>query len=447
MALMNIPMLEHYAKQGKNVLFEGHRGVGKTATIDGVFTGLGLNWKYFSTPTMDPWVDLVGVPKVREREGLKPVAELIRPSYIEDDVYEAIFFDELNRADPKTLNAVMELIQFRSINGHKLKNLKCIWGAINPYDADGTYQVEELDPALIDRFHCYIKFPYKLDEAFLRGKYPSVATYFIDWWNDLPVDAQLRVSPRRLEYLIEGHLDGSRMEDIVASEGKINIKQLRDSIRTIPFKQLLIETADADAAAIVLKDGNNVTKLLDLVKKKDAAATEFFTKFRGQLSEEIIQPFVDAVSASKSKKGPEVTIKSFEHLIDQIPEKNVDAGTGTMINNLDIRHLYVNGHTMQKDVQTLINARPNRLRFLANRLCDIIMHCQQKTVDKLIWGQACPTALTVTNFQQIMNCLMPHAATSNIWTPRQLPYIQTKINAAMRHGDQSPQAKPLAEAA
>ena len=41
-------------------------------------------------------------------------------------------FDELNRAKPKVRNAVMELIQFRSINGIKFNNLRMIWAAINP---------------------------------------------------------------------------------------------------------------------------------------------------------------------------------------------------------------------------------------------------------------------------------------------------------------------------
>ena len=42
--------------------------------------------------------------------------------------------DEFSRAHKKVRNAVMELIQFKSINGRKFKNLKIVWAAINPDD-------------------------------------------------------------------------------------------------------------------------------------------------------------------------------------------------------------------------------------------------------------------------------------------------------------------------
>jgi len=52
-----------------------------------------------------------------------------------------LFFDELNRAHPKVLNAVFELVQFRSINGDKLPRLQCVIAAINPPGAG--YHVQE----------------------------------------------------------------------------------------------------------------------------------------------------------------------------------------------------------------------------------------------------------------------------------------------------------------
>jgi hypothetical protein len=441
MSLLNIPMLEHYAKTGRNVLFEGHRGVGKTATINQVFNGLGLKWKYFSTPTMDPWVDLVGMPKVVERDGgRKAVTDLIRPWYIEDDVYEAIFFDELNRANSKTLDAVMELIQFGSINGHKLNNLKCVWGAINPYDDSGTYQVEELDPALIDRFHCYIKVPYKLDEAYLRLKYPQIAIYFIDWWNALPADAQAKISPRRLEYLIQAHLDGGRMEDVVESKGTINIKELRDSIKTLPFKDALAQANDLEAAKAILSNGNNVTKLLDLVKKKDQAATDFFTKFKGELPQEIIAPFVEAVQATKSKAAKIITVKSFDEIVNSLPDEKADAGCGSRINEMDFRVLMSNGNTFETEIMKMHQTKPHMVRKLANRFADILISCRQDTIDRLMWGMAGRVGNRPTNFQQIVQVLVKMHHRGDAWTSKQYQHIQGKYDRAMEpaHGMSNP---------
>ena len=54
--------------------------------------------------------------------------DLVRPQEFQDDEVEAIFMDEFSR-HKKVRNAVMELIQFKSINGRKFKNLKIVWAA------------------------------------------------------------------------------------------------------------------------------------------------------------------------------------------------------------------------------------------------------------------------------------------------------------------------------
>ena len=77
-------------------------------------------------------------------------------------------FDELNRAHLRVLNAVLEIIQFKSINGELLPNLKMVWAAINPPESD--YQVEDLDPALVGRFHMYVKIKAFLDMDFLKTR-------------------------------------------------------------------------------------------------------------------------------------------------------------------------------------------------------------------------------------------------------------------------------------
>src|SRR5579862_8258869 len=128
--VFNIPRLERYRDLGLNVMLKGHAGVGKTEVIKHVFRD--LKWKYFSASTMDPWVDLIGVPRTHVDKQLGDVLDLVRPRFVVENQIEAIFLDELNRAPEKVLNALMELIQFRSINGFKFTNLKMIWIAINP---------------------------------------------------------------------------------------------------------------------------------------------------------------------------------------------------------------------------------------------------------------------------------------------------------------------------
>ena len=191
-------ILEHAAEHGFNVLLSGKHGVGKTALVKLCFEEAGLNWKYFSASTMDPFVDLCGVPK--EVNG-KLV--MIRPESIDFDNVEAIFLDEYNRSHKKIRNAVMELIQFGSINGFKLPKLKIVWAAINPdSDDDFDYDVDKLDGAQIDRFHIHIDVPYEPSLAFFKDKFGSTGVAVVKWWKALKREQQLLCSPRRLEYAI-----------------------------------------------------------------------------------------------------------------------------------------------------------------------------------------------------------------------------------------------------
>ena len=149
MALTNINNLKRYLTLNFNVLFTGKHGVGKTSILSKTFEDEGIKWKYFSAATMDPWTELVGIP-----ENVNGELEFIRPKSL--DEYDAIFFDELNRAPDKVLNAIMELIQFKSINGRKFPKLRVVWAAINPPDEEDTYKVNTLDPAQLDRFQVQI---------------------------------------------------------------------------------------------------------------------------------------------------------------------------------------------------------------------------------------------------------------------------------------------------
>ena len=133
---------------------------------------------------MDPWVDFVGVPKEKIDANGVSYLDLIRPKHFQNDEVEAIFFDEFNRANKKILNSVMELIQFKSINGKKFNNLKIIWAAINPEDDEQEhYSVEELDPAQLDRFHVIVDVPYIPNADYFRKVYGNdMADSAITWW-------------------------------------------------------------------------------------------------------------------------------------------------------------------------------------------------------------------------------------------------------------------------
>lgn len=223
--------MDFWIANNRNVLLEGQQGVGKSAMIDAMANRNNLSYKYFTASLMDPYLTLVGVPKEGKDANGESFLDFIKPKEFADDSVEFIFLDEFNRAGPIVRNGVMELIQFKSINGRKLKNLKAVWAAINPYDDDETFNVQELDPAQKDRFHVFYQMPYEPSESYFAGKFGKhMAEAAIGWWNDIPEDIRKDVSPRRLDYALEEYQIGGDVADIVSelSRPAALVRKLQD---------------------------------------------------------------------------------------------------------------------------------------------------------------------------------------------------------------------------
>lgn len=248
---VNMTLLKLYAQKGYNVLFSASHGVGKTAitkaVFDEVFGEMGKKWLYFSAATLDPWVDLVGVPHSGKTPDGQPLLELLRPQWVYEEI-EGIFFDEINRAPDKVRNALMELIQFKSINGFKMSKLKSIWAAENPWDEESTYSVNKLDPAQKDRFQIQIELENKPDTVYFRGKYPVLGPKFLEWWTALSADNKKLVSPRRLEDAILVYQDGGDLKQVLPAATNVAalveiinkeaiLKQIQD-VLALPADQL-----------------------------------------------------------------------------------------------------------------------------------------------------------------------------------------------------------------
>lgn len=249
--MIDIDAVRFYATKGFNVMFHGQHGIGKTTIIKNIWDELGLKYLYFSAATMDPWVDFIGVPKETTDENGVRYLELIRPKHFAYDDVEAIFMDEFNRAPKKVRNAVMELLQFKSINGKKFNNLKMVWTAVNPpADTDFSYDVEMPDPAQEDRFHIHIHIPFTPDPKYFLSKYGENGEVACKWWNELPEEIQKKVSPRRLDYALEIYEEGGDVRHVVHES-------------TLPNK--LVE---------MLSHGSISKKLTELFNKQDYVQAE-----------------------------------------------------------------------------------------------------------------------------------------------------------------------------
>lgn len=209
---ISVSKVQAYMGHGLNVLISGEHGTGKTAILRQAAENLGWNMKYFSTPTLDPYVDLGGLPVPREDTR---TVEFFRQRNL--DEAHVIFFDEVNRpAEAKTNNAILEIVQFGTINGERLPNLKVVVAAMNPNTED--YDVVPLDAALRERFDMYLQSDTALDLPYFKSIFgDGVASEVAKWHRqhetlrNKPSRDQKRnpvayISPRRMEKIVKAFL-------------------------------------------------------------------------------------------------------------------------------------------------------------------------------------------------------------------------------------------------
>ncbi len=272
--LVDPEKLQFCIQNGLNVLLEGKHGVGKTTLVKKAFERAGLNLLIFSGPTMDPWVDFVGVPRPIKRKDGKTVLELVKRPEFADDRVDAIFIDEFNRAPSKVRSAALELLQFRSVNGQRFERLKSVWAAINP--AKDEYDAEQLDPAQLDRFHVKIEVPYKPCPNFFITQFGGAGKAALEWWDLQGAEAQAKVSPRRLEYAVRIALIDGPVREVLPPEA--NVGQFLRMLQDGPFFGKLgelVANRDLEGARKVLNDPKTGSLALKHVLGSETA-TVFF---------------------------------------------------------------------------------------------------------------------------------------------------------------------------
>jgi hypothetical protein len=128
-----------------SVLIRGDHGIGKSQIIAQVAQRLNL-------PLIDRRLsqtsegDLIGLPTTNEGStSFLPVDWFVRAC--REPV--VLFLDELNRASNEVMQAAFQIVLDRELNGHSLHPETRVFCAIN---SSGKYNVNTLDPALLDRF-------------------------------------------------------------------------------------------------------------------------------------------------------------------------------------------------------------------------------------------------------------------------------------------------------
>jgi hypothetical protein len=150
------------------ILLKGIHGIGKSESIKSSMEELGYRMVTLFLGQAADAGDIVGLPdkrtikmKYTDENGVEKfddvnVTDFNPPKWWPFDMSEKviIFLDEINRGKPEIMQCIMDMVLNRKLNGRMLPPMTRIIAAMNPVD-DGYYQVEELDPALLDRFNVY----------------------------------------------------------------------------------------------------------------------------------------------------------------------------------------------------------------------------------------------------------------------------------------------------
>jgi ribosomal protein S17E len=179
-----------------SVLLRGPHGIGKSQVVRQVA-------KVFNLPVTDRRLsqmtegDMVGLPSTDGE-----VTRFNPPDWFKAACTKPVclFLDEINRATPEVMQAAFQIVLDRELNGWKLHKDTRVFAAVN---ASAAYTVNEMDPALLDRFWTIDLTPTVEDwVAWARdGHVHETVVDFIasnEKWLDSPKDTDPgKVSPSR----------------------------------------------------------------------------------------------------------------------------------------------------------------------------------------------------------------------------------------------------------
>lgn len=192
---------------GGNIGIFGRRGLGKTVISKTAIRELKMQELYLNISVLER-VDLGGYPNLMSGAQKEKFVSYLMPNFyeslMEGDKEVVLLLDEVDKADPSLFAPLLELVQFRTINGRNLPNLKSVIMTGNLQAEGGTRP----SLPLLDRCEKYMietDAKHWLDWAGKSGTiHPSVTAYIADNPHDLfgdvdPGDIYADPSPRGWE--------------------------------------------------------------------------------------------------------------------------------------------------------------------------------------------------------------------------------------------------------
>src|SRR5690606_36331595 len=134
-----------------------------------------------------------------------------------------------------------------------------------------------LDPAQADRFHINIEIPYKPNGEWFKSRFGDrIANAAVQWWEELPDEEKLRVSPRRLEYALNLYELKGDMRDVLPITS--NVSKLTTALNIGPITEkleTLMRSKDTAEARTFLSNENNYASAMMYILESDTLMAYF----------------------------------------------------------------------------------------------------------------------------------------------------------------------------
>jgi len=321
------------------ILLEGKHGIGKSECVRTYFEGKGYRVVTKFLGQLADAGDLIGLPRHTE----DPESGVVHtdfapptwwPMTMEENVI--LFLDELNRGKPEVMQCIMDMVLNRRLNDRKLPTKCRIIAAMNPVSDDGYYEVEELDPALLDRFNRYDFLPSVnewLDWATKAKCHKFVIGFIAKHPNHLDPETSAKAGAER-NTIQASRRSWKRVSDILNKNPNLNVHTMRDTFlgilgpksTSVFTKYVKEEGKGLDAAKVILKysktientlkslDIQTVTQLnreiaiwfkeqekdIKLSKQLGANTTKNLQKYLNTIQPEAMAEFFDLLSRSNT---------------------------------------------------------------------------------------------------------------------------------------------------
>ena len=209
-------VLEIAHEVSDSVLISGDAGLGKSYVVKEYAEENNYHFEDLRLGNQEIG-DLIGIPTIQDGVTIwtEPVWLYRMKEAEKQGKKSVLFLDELNRSQQDVKASALQIVLDKQIHQHKLPKDVLVVGAINPTESEQglDYYVDELDPALLDRF---LQVKVSLDvESWLswarNNKINNIITSYIaenprDLYN-VPKDGQTRIATPRSWATLSRYID------------------------------------------------------------------------------------------------------------------------------------------------------------------------------------------------------------------------------------------------